>query len=331
MEAAEKELIAKVSWLYYFGGHTQQEIADKMNLSRSKVGRLLSKALSEGIIEIKFRAPSDSYHPSLEAEFEKRFQLREALITNSSPDYKQLQDNLGRATASYLERTLEDGFVLGIGLGTTIAAVVPHLGPGRAKNGTIVTLSGGFSQAGIDNIPFNVGWPMADRLNARLEIMLCPLVAESAGSCQAILNDGNLQAQLERARQCDISLTSVGPINYEMNLYKFGYVAIEDVRSLITGGVVGEVLSSFYDASGQILETELNKRTIGLGIPDLERIPTNVVVSGGLDKVEALLGALRNGFLDVLITDLETAQAILAQGAGSEGEKVQVKETGHVS
>lgn len=307
----DEELIIKVSWLYYFGNLTQQEIARKMKLSRSKVGRLLRRALADGLVEIKFNASVQSYHPSLEAEFEDKFKLREALITDSSDNPAQLLDNLGRACARYLDRTLSDNFILGIGMGTTIAAVLPHLVPRKSSNGTIVTLSGGFSQAGYDTGAYNVSWPMADRLNARLEQMLCPLVAETVEARNAIMGDSNIKAQLDRARSCDIALISIGPVNYEMNLYNFGYIPIEDVRALIEAGAVGEVLSSFYDRSGQLLKTELGDRNIGLGIPDLKNIPISIAVSGGLHKAEAILGALMNGFLDVLITDVDTAGEVL--------------------
>ena len=306
-----EELIVKVSWLYYFDNLTQQEIAQKLNLSRSKVGRLLRKALSDGIIEIKFTCSVQSYHPSLETEFEERFKLKEALITDSSENSTQLLDNLGHACARYLDRVLKDDFILGIGLGTTITAVLPHLVPRRSSNGTIVTLSGGFSQAGFDTSAYNISWPMANKLNAGLEQMMSPLVAETTEARDAIMGDRNIKAQLDRARSCDIALISVGPVNYDMNLYTLGYIPINDVKRLLDAGAVGEVLSSFYDQEGNLLETELGKRNIGLGIPDLKNIPTSIAVSGGLDKVEAILGALMNGFLDVMITDVNTAEAIL--------------------
>jgi DNA-binding transcriptional regulator LsrR (DeoR family) len=71
------------------------------------------------------------------------------------------------------------------------------------------------------------------------------------------------------------------------------------------------VLSSFYDQNGRLIDSNLSQRSIGLEIPDMKNIPTSVAISGGLNKVEAILGALRNGFLDVLITDTDTAQAVL--------------------
>jgi len=137
------------------------------------------------------------------------------------------------------------------------------------------------------------------------------LIAETEQARDAIISDSNLIAQLTHARNCDLALVSIGPINFDMNLYKLGYIARDDVQALIESRAVGEVLSSFYDQEGRLLETELNHRSIGLEIPDLEKIPTCVAISGGVDKAEAILGALKNGFLDVLITDINTAERVL--------------------
>jgi DNA-binding transcriptional regulator LsrR (DeoR family) len=309
--AYEEELIIKVSWLYYFSNLTQLEIAKKMNLSRSKVGRLLRKALADGIIEIKFKPTVQSYHPAEESEIESRFNVQEAIITNSSEDPDQLLDNLGRAGARYLNRVLKDNFVLGIGMGKTIKSILPHVVSGNFPDSTIVTLSGGFSQAGHDTTDYNISWPIAEKFGARLEQMLCPLIAETPEARNAIISDSNIQAQMEQARQCDIGLVSIGPVNHVMNLYSLGYIAKEDVSALLDLNIVGEVLSSFYDISGNVIQTELNQRSLGLEIPDLKEIGTCVAISGGLDKTEAILGALRNGFLDVMITDINTAEAVL--------------------
>ncbi len=307
----EGELLVKVSWLYYFGNLTQQEIATKMNLSRSKVGRLLRKALADGIIEIKFKSSDQSFHPSLENQLENRFSLKEAIVTNPSEDPLQLLDNLGRAGASYLNRALKEDFLLGIGMGRTIKSILPYVLERDLSSCTIITLSGGFSQPGHDTSAYNISWPIAEKLNGSLELILCPLIADTPEARNAIISDSSINAQLERARSCDLALISIGPVNYDMNLRALDYIKEADVTSLLNDNVVGEVLSSFYDRTGAEIKTELNKRSIGLEIPDLKRIPTCVGISGGKDKVEAILGALRNGFLDVLITDVDTAEAVL--------------------
>jgi len=307
----EEELIIKVSWLYYFSNLTQLEIAKKLNLSRSKVGRLLRRALADGIIEIKFKPTVQSFHPAEESEIENRFKLREAIITNSSDDPVQLLDNLGRAGARYLNRVLKDNIILGIGMGKTIKSILPHVISQNYPESTIVSLSGGFSQAGHDTAAYNISWPIAEKLKARLEQMLCPLIAETQEARNAIISDSNIQAQMEQARHSDIGLVSIGPVNHAMNLYSMGYIEKKDVNALLDANIVGEVLSSFYDISGNVIQTELNQRSLGLEIPDLKNIPTCVAISGGLDKTEAILGALRSGFLDVMITDIDTANAVI--------------------
>jgi DNA-binding transcriptional regulator LsrR (DeoR family) len=42
---------------------------------------------------------------------------------------------------------------------------------------------------------------------------------------------------------------------------------------------------------------------IGIELADLKKIPKVLGVAGGVHKVEAILGALRGGFLNVLVTN----------------------------
>jgi len=50
---------------------------------------------------------------------------------------------------------------------------------------------------------------------------------------------------------------------------------------------------------------------IGIELTDLAQIPKVVGVAGGLHKVDAILGALRGGFLDVLVTNELAALRLL--------------------
>ena len=47
----------------------------------------------------------------------------------------------------------------------------------------------------------------------------------------------------------------------------------------------------------------LHDRRIGIELSDLKQIPKVVGVAGGMHKAEAILGALRGGYLDVLVTN----------------------------
>lgn len=307
----DTELMVKVAWLYYFVNLTQQEIAEKLSLSRPKIGRLLKKALDEGIVEIRLSPSVQSYNLSIENELETRFRLREALVVSSAEDQPTLYDNLGMACARYLDRVLEPNFILGIGMGATVRAILPHLIPQKSCNGTIVTLSGGFSQPGHDTSGYNAAWPMANLLEANLEQLYCPLVVQSKEAHDAILSDPSLSGQLKRAAESTIALVSIGYVHENMALHLLEFCTREEIERLKETGAVGEILVNFIDINGKQVKTDLDGRMFGLGIQDLKKIPTTIGIGGGMEKAPAILGALRSGCFDVLVTDQRVAQKII--------------------
>src|SRR5690554_5239485 len=97
MTANDKRILVKVAYMYYDGNMTQQEIADKLGVSRPSVSRLLQKARQSGVVEIKI-----SYEGSfakLEDALEKKFNLREAIITPTE-ESEALKHLLAEATAN---------------------------------------------------------------------------------------------------------------------------------------------------------------------------------------------------------------------------------------
>jgi len=76
-------------------------------------------------------------------------------------------------------------------------------------------------------------------------------------------------------------------------------------------GAVGDISLHYYNASGvDVLEPSENP-VIGMTLNQLQHCEHVVGVAGGIDKVEAIKGALRGGYIDVLITDRVTAEAIV--------------------
>ena len=90
-----------------------------------------------------------------------------------------------------------------------------------------------------------------------------------------------------------------------------GYLQADDVRQLRDLGVVGDILGQFFDADGRVVNLPIHDRRIGIELSDLASIPKVVGVAGGLHKDEAILGALRGGFLDVLVTNELAALRLL--------------------
>lgn len=124
----EKRLLAKISKLYYEEGIRQDEIVAKLNLSRSKVSRLLQQARDEGIVRISVNEPPGIFS-DLETTIEKRFRLQEAIIVDVYQPSSQsaIAREIGAAAANYLVRTVTENDMVGISWGSTLNEMVEAL------------------------------------------------------------------------------------------------------------------------------------------------------------------------------------------------------------
>jgi DNA-binding transcriptional regulator LsrR (DeoR family) len=60
------------------------------------------------------------------------------------------------------------------------------------------------------------------------------------------------------------------------------------------------------------LHTAVDDRVIGIGAAQLRKVPRRVAVAGGVRKHAAIRAALLGGWVNVLITDLDEAQRLIA-------------------
>jgi DNA-binding transcriptional regulator LsrR (DeoR family) len=105
------------------------------------------------------------------------------------------------------------------------------------------------------------------------------------------------------------------------SLAEFYGVSVRRLRAL---GVVGEINYHPFDRDGKLLDRKelrpLTQRVLAVPPSRLRELSTQygklvIAVAGGPDKHAAILGAMRGRFANVLVTDEDTAEAILAGSA----------------
>ena len=311
MDAArdDRSLLGKISWHYYVDGLTQKEIGERLGLSRLKVVRLLKRARAEGVVEIRI-ASDVRLNTELARSLEDRFHLQEAIVTDPVDD-PETRSAIGRAGAQFLERNLKDDIVLGIGMGRTVSSILSHLVPRKLEHVVIRTLAGAYEEPGRHSNAYNIAWRLADLLDATCEQLYCPLIVPDASTREALLKDRTLRELLESVNRCDIVLVGLGALDDESPLLRLGYVSRGQYSRLKADGAAGEILGRFYSHEGSTLQTEFDTRTLGIDLEQLCSIPTVVALAHGANKVEPMLGALRTGCLNVVITDRWTAESVL--------------------
>ena len=126
------------------------------------------------------------------------------------------------------------------------------------------------------------------------------------------MESGQIYDVLALARKAHIALLGIGaPGQGISSLIWSGYLNERDIARVKEQGAVGHMCGQFFDKQGQLLDVELNRRAIGIGIKTLHNIETVIAVAGGEAKAEAILGALCGQYLNILVTDDLAARRIL--------------------
>jgi DNA-binding transcriptional regulator LsrR (DeoR family) len=83
------------------------------------------------------------------------------------------------------------------------------------------------------------------------------------------------------------------------------------MAEIAAGHGVGEVLIAPFALDGRLVGESIRGRTVAFDARDLPRVPLAIGVAEGPGKVVPILGALRGKFVNTLVTDVRTAEAVL--------------------
>ena len=114
-----------------------------------------------------------------------------------------------------------------------------------------------------------------------------------------------------RRERLDLAILSVGTMAPSSTAFRFDLISDVERAELTKLGAVGDMMFNFYDRAGHLVEHPVNRRIMSLPIAQLRSVPTRVIASGGNDKVDSLLGAIRLVDANVLITNEATARELL--------------------
>jgi DNA-binding transcriptional regulator LsrR (DeoR family) len=311
----EAQLLTRVASLYYLEDATQAEIASQLGFSRPKVARLLQRARSEGIVEITIRT-LPALNLRLETELSSRFGLTGAVLVADQRGEEARRGAVARAAAELLERTLRKTDVVAVGMGRNVGAVPEHLARDGGRRCVFVSAIGGSPQVGAAVNPNDICRRLAERLGGRAETLYAPAYAESAGGREALLAHGDVRETLTRAGAADVALVGIGDARDGSAVVRMGCFSTREMASLRSAGAVGDMLGTFFDLDGRPVVPGIGDRVVGLDAEQLRRIPKVIAVASEPDKAHAVLGALRTGIVNLLVTTVETGSDVLEAGRG---------------
>jgi DNA-binding transcriptional regulator LsrR (DeoR family) len=304
------ELMTRVASQYYLEGMTQEAVARSLRLSRPRVGRLLDRARMTGIVEITVNV-----HPDIglqvEAALVSEFGIDQVMLVNDQTDESGQRASVARAAAGFLRRQLSDGDVVALGMGRNVGAVPDFIGAPPPRTATFVSAIGGSPLVDTGINPNEICRRLAEAFAGSAEVLYAPAYAETPAVRDAFINHDDVRDVLERARAANVALIGIGNARDDSAVVKMGCFSVTEMRRLRDRGAVGDILGSFFDADGRAVVDGIGDRVVAVGRADLEAIKCVVAICSERDKGEAILGALRSGMVNLLVSNLSTARAVL--------------------
>ena len=302
--------LVDIATRFYVTGQSQIDIARSIGLDASTVSRYLKRARDEGIVRVEIQRPR-ALHGDLGLELAQDFQLKRAVVVAGEPGPGAIQA-VAWAAADYVNSQLLNGMRLGLSWGRMLSAAIHLLPPGTVSDLDVSLLHGGVGSAGAGIQGVELARHVASlHPRSRVHYLHAPVLVDSPDIKEAMMRAGSIRAALESAASSELAIVGIGTLDETAPLIRFGHISRHDRERLIAAGAVGDMCTRFFTPDGEPVHV-LDDRLIAIEWDELKRIPLVVAMAAGVDKRDAILGALRSGCINVLVTDELTARAVLS-------------------
>jgi DNA-binding transcriptional regulator LsrR (DeoR family) len=311
---AETDLAVRAAWLSYVGGYTQEQIAQRLGVSRVKVHRLSSLAQDLGFVKVSIEHELAST-VALENRMIEAYGLTSCILVPTMDDAVNGQNGtlaaLGAAGARFLGRYLdrEPAATIGIGWGKTLSAIAQSLPRRPRPRNRFVSVLGSLTRHAAAN-PYDVIHQLAHKTGAEGFILPVPFIADAVGDRALLMGQKSVDKIVALARQADLYMLGIGSCGPEASTFASGQVTRSEMEALRAAGAVGDLLGRFFGPSGRLVDCEFNERMLGLD-PDALRGRQVTAIAGGRGKLAAIRGTLKMGLITTLISDEATAEALI--------------------
>lgn len=294
---------------------TQLQIAQKLNISRIAVSRLLSKARKEGLIQFKIIYPKNFFNPrveNLEKEFLEKYNLKECIITQTQKDRTETLKELSNQLSQLLDRIVENSTFVGVGWGTTLETISKYIEIKEKKGIRVTPLIGGYGKFSDDAHSNNIARIIAEKFNGTSYVINIPASFDTKEIKESILADSTAKEIFKRTKMVDLAVLCMSDLSKMSSLYDRGQLNDENINYLHKLGVIGDINYIFVDKNGNFVPNEISDKTTNIFPIALMKSVKNVIgIAVSTRKAIILHAVLKGGLINILLTDSEAANKII--------------------
>ncbi|MFO1033536.1 MAG: sugar-binding domain-containing protein [Hyphomicrobiales bacterium] len=309
----QMRLMTRAARLHYIDGKRQSEIAEKMGISQASVSRFLSLAEEHGIVRT-IVVPPEGLYPDLEDGLARAYGLDAVYVVDISSHEDGIAHVLGAAAARCLMGELKGGPVVGFtSWSTTLREMARNIEP-RGNTGVrqVVETLGDLGSPMLQHEAALATFQMSKALDAEAVFLRTPGVMPDAGLLNAAVADVHVRAALRLLDKVDIVFAGIGPADFHGPLQEGdNFFTADQLAEVRAAGAVGQLHQRFINARGEAVKTPLDDLVVGMTLAQLRNARRKIAVAGGAAKHKALAAALAGKWIDVLVTDVNSANYLM--------------------
>lgn len=312
-------LIYKVCSLYYEDDMRQQEVSDYLGISRATVSRMLQKGKESGIVRVEVINPVQFSYNKLEKALERKYGLKEVIVVESSAlDTKtESVSRMYERAALYLSQFFKDGDWIGVTMGHTLHNIVKtNRAFEKDKKLMFVPIVGGIGQSTIDKVDVQsnrIAQEFSRKFGGTYTQFLSPAVFSEQKAMEYFLKEKSISYIFDDFQKLDTLIMGIGiPQRVESTLVRAGYITGENLEAFARDGMAGDIALHFFDEDGNTEKfREFNDRVAGMPLEMVKKVRNRIGIAGSENRAEAIRGAIKGGYINMLITNIDAAERLL--------------------
>ena len=239
----------------------------------------------------------------LEDELEEILDV-DVYVVPQGIDYNHQTEGLGRFSANFLSRIIEEDSIIAVTGGNTLSTVAEMMSPlKKSLNVTVVPARGGLGEK-VEIQANTIAAEIADKLGGNYHLLHIPdnLKKETIST---LINEPFIKQILDLAKNADFLIQGIGTAQV---MAKRRGMPEEQIEELTAKGSVGESFGYYFNPNGEIV---YSTASVGLKLENLSKIDKVIAVAGGEDKAEAILSVVSKEYQDILITNESAARKMI--------------------
>ncbi|PVB61684.1 sugar-binding transcriptional regulator [Labrenzia sp. 011] len=307
---SQDEAIIEVTWCYYQDGMNQNEIAERLGISRATVVNYLSEARRRDYVRITL--DSDIFRDQqLARALMERFGLHDAIVVPSSPDgADQSLDRVTRVVSDWLPSLLEPGDRLGVAWGETVYRVAEAAPRVTIDELTVVQLVGS-RPAALGFAAETCSATLARRYGAHCVNLHVPLLLSDRQLVDRLKQEPVIREQLDAVADCNKTIFACGTCTADSHVVHAGLLDRSEVDACAKKGAIGVICGRLIDHDGNAVMREIENRMIAVTLDQMKNKDMGLLVGSGPERAAPMLAAIRGGYATHVATCTETAAQML--------------------